>query len=221
MTPRAPAHSGDREGTRARVREWPHESCWPGQATQRCRAHVRRRRGALRHHERPALPRPGPSLAQAGADGARPQAGRDRPRHRRRHGHLVGALRRRGRPRRARRLQPRHAARGQEAPRRPRIHRRRRNEAAVRRCLVRRRHDELRPAQRRRRHGRARRVRARDEARRAPADLRVQPPDERAVPPRLHRVPHAGAAARRARRQLEPGELRLPRRVDPELARAA
>ena len=41
----------------------------------------------------------------------------------------------------------------------------------------------------------------------------------RAVPQGLHRVPHALAAADRAPGQLQPRVLRLPRRVDPGLAR--
>ena len=46
-------------------------------------------------------------------------------------------------------------------------------------------------------------------------------PDLRAVPPRLHRLPHGGPAPRRPRGELEPRRVRLPRRVDPRLARPA
>src|SRR6187549_2250581 len=48
--------------------------------------------------------------------------------------------------------------------------------------------------------------------------LGVQLTDVVAVPDRLHRVPDACAARSRPRGVLEPGRVRLPRRVDPRLA---
>ncbi len=64
---------------------------------------------------------------------------------------------------------------------RPAAHRRRRDATAVRRRLVRRGHDLVRPAQRRRHRGRPARDAARDPARWPAGDLRVQPPRVGAV----------------------------------------
>ena len=91
--------------------------------------------------------------------------------------------------------------------------------AAVRRRELRRGDDLLRAAQHRRPRRRAARAAAGHPARRTAGRVRVQLPDLGAVPHRLPRVPDAGAAAGRPRGLLEPGRLRLPRRVDPRLAR--
>ena len=126
------------------------------------------------------------------------------------------------RPRRHRRpvrLLGRDAARGQAAPAAPAVRGRGRDPAAVRRRHLRRRHDLLRAAQHRRSRRRAARDAAGDPARRPAGGVRVQLADLGAVPHRLHRVPDARAAPARPRGLLEPGRLRLPRRVDPGLAR--
>ena len=68
---------------------------------------------------------------------------------------------------------------------------------AVRRRLLRCGHDLLRPAQRRRRRGRAGRDAPGDQAGRAAGRVRVQPPDVGAVPHRLRGVPDARPAAGR------------------------
>ena len=110
---------------------------------------------------------------------------------------------------------------GKQAQAAPAVHRRRRHPAAVRRRHLRRGHDLVRAAQHRRPAGRAPRDAPGDPARRPPGRLRVQPPDVGAVPHPVRRVPHEGAPAHRPRGVLEPRRLRLPRRVDPRLARPA
>ena len=135
-------------------------------------------------------------------------------------------LHRRARPLRGdlprRRLLPRHAAHRPRPPcRRGALPRRRRDApAAARRRRGRGRHV-VRPAQRRRPGRGARRVRPRHPPRRHARDLRVLRPDVGPVPPRLHRLPHAGAAAGGPGGELQPGRLRLPRGVDPRVARPA
>ncbi|VXC20160.1 hypothetical protein NOCARDAX2BIS_470025 [Nocardioides sp. AX2bis] len=120
---------------------------------------------------------------------------------------------------RAVRLLARDARRRQGRPARAALHRRRRHPAALRRRHLRRGHHLLRAAQHRRPRGRPARDASGDPPRRPPGGLRVQPPDVGAVPARLPGVPDEGAAGDRARRLLLARRLRLPRRVDPGLAR--
>ena len=96
---------------------------------------------------------------------------------------------------------------------------RRRDGAAAGRRERRRRRHLLRPAQRGRPRRGAARVPAGHPARRDAGDLRVLQPHLDAVPHRLHRVPDEGAAADRPRGEQQPRGLRLPRRVDPRVAR--
>ena len=157
-------------------------------------ADVRRRRRALRPHQRRALARPGPALAPGDDQRPRLRARGPRPRHRRRHGDQLGAAGRRRRGRRAGRLLARHAAGRPPPSPRHAVHGGRRDAPAVRRRLLRRRHDVVRAAQRRRPRRRPRRVPAGHQARRPAGRLRVQPPGERRVPRGLPPLPHARAA---------------------------
>ncbi len=193
----------------------------PRQAARRRTADVRRGRPALRPDQRRPLPRSGPALAPGRHRRGRPAPRRAGARPGRRHRYVEPAVRRPRRGRGAVRLLPRHAPGRQEGQAGAAVHRRRRHPAAVRRRHLRRRHDLLRAAQHRRPAGRAARAAPRHPARRPARGLRVQPPDLGAVPDRLRRVPHARAAAHRPRGLVLTGRLRLPRRVDPRLARPA
>ena len=142
-----------------------------------------------------------------------------RPRHRRRHGDQLEAAGRRRRRRRAGRLLARHAAGRSASSSRHAVHGRRRDAPAVRRRVLRRRHDVLRPAQRRRPGRRPARVPPRHQARRPPGRLRVQPPGERRRSARSTSATSWRALPRVARRvSSQPRLLRLPRRVDPGVA---
>ena len=88
-----------------------HDPRQPRQGPPRRRRHVRRRRREVRHHQRRALPRSGPAVAQGRRPRRRRPAGRARARHRGRDRHLERAVRRPGRRGRPRRLLPRHARR--------------------------------------------------------------------------------------------------------------
>ena len=192
----------------------------PRQAADRRAADVRRRRAALRRHQRRPLPRPGPALAAAGARRRRPAAGPDgcstwppAP--------APPASRSRTGARRSCRATSPSACSGSAsgpAPALPFVAGDGTQlpfadatfDAVTISFGLRNIVDPgagLRELLRVTRAGR-------------PAGrLRVQPPDLRAVPHRLHRVPDARAAARRARRLLQPGRLRLPGGVDPRVAR--
>ena len=191
----------------------------PRQAARGGAGDVRRRRPALRPHQRRALAGHGPTLAARRDRRGRPAARRARARPRGRHRYVEPAVPRPGRRRGALRLLRRHAPRRQAAPPAPALRGRRRHPAAVRGRHLRRGHHLVRAAQHRRPRRRAGRDAPGDPTRRPAGRVRVQLADLGAVPHGLPRVPDAGAAAARAGRLLEPGRLRLPRRVDPRLAR--
>ncbi|CAA9274593.1 MAG: Demethylmenaquinone methyltransferase, partial [uncultured Actinomycetospora sp.] len=192
---------------------------------RRRRPDVRRGRRALRPHQHRAVLRPGRALAPRHARGPRGRAGRHGARRRRRHRRLHRRARPHRRPLPGHRLLAGHAAHGTLAARVPArrepgpVRRRRRAAPAVARRERRRGGHLLRAAQHRRRRRGARGVRPRHPSRRHARGLRVLAAHLGAVPPRLHRLPHARAAPRGPCGELEPRRVRLPRRVDPRLAR--
>ncbi|CAA9256346.1 MAG: Demethylmenaquinone methyltransferase, partial [uncultured Blastococcus sp.] len=191
----------------------------PGQASRRRRGHVRRRREALRPHQHRPLGGSGRLLAAGDTGGAGRAPRADRARRRGRDGGLHGrAGRRRGHRHRLRLLAGDARCRGLADGAQDR---RGRHGTAAGRRERRRRGHLLRPAQRRRPRRGPARVPPRDPARRHPGDLRVLLAHLDAVPHPLHRVPDEGAAADRPRGQQQPRRLRLPRRVDPGVARPA
>ncbi|CAM5497227.1 hypothetical protein SABIM44S_03144 [Streptomyces abikoensis] len=209
-TLRAPSRPGGEQ--------WGRDPSIPGQAAARSRRDVRRRGGQIRPHQRRAVARPGPSVAQGRRPGRRRPPGGEGAGPRGRHGHLLAAVRRGRGVRRPLRLLRRHAARGQEAQPLDAADCRRRDAPALRGRRVRRRHDLLRAAQRAGHRRRAARDAAGHPARRPRGDLRVLHAHLGAVPHGLHRVPDACPAAGRARGQQQPGRVRVPRRVDPGVA---
>ena len=107
------AHVGDQPRT---CEDDGRDPCQPRQGPPRRRRDVRRRRREVRPDQRRAVAGPGPSLAARGRPGGRRPPRREHPRHRGGHRHEQRAVRRRRRPRRARRLLPRDARRRPPAP---------------------------------------------------------------------------------------------------------
>ena len=149
------------------------------------------------------------------------RAGRAPARPGRRDRDVDRAVRRRRRARGGLRLLPRHAP--GRAPRAsgPRLRRGGRDAAAVRGPRLRRGDDLVRAAERRRRGRRPGRAAARHAGRWPHGGLRVLAPDLDAVPDGLHGISHAGAARGRPAGVVVAGLLRLPRGVDPRVARPA
>ena len=211
----------DVQPRRQRVRGWAHDPRQPGQGPRDVASMFDAVAEQVRPHQRRALARPGPAVAPGGA--SRPST-----------------------PSRASACSTSRRARARRASRWPtagvevvpadfslgmlRVGNRRRPDLAFTAAdamrlpfaddELRRRDDVVRAAQRRRRRRRPARVPAGHQARRpAASSASSASRSTGAVPQGLPRVPHARAAAGRPPGQLQPRVLRLPRRVDPGVAR--